>query len=383
LRANTWYHLAATYDGENLKTYKDGVLITNNSGPSGKPYTETEKLKFGRHSWEMNYFRGTIDDVRIYNYALLKEEIEELCKVTASKPRPINGAVLDPTAKVELSWTPGIGAAGHRLFLGTKPDELSLLGEATSPPYTQLPYLEKDTEYFWRVDKVQSNGVVVSGELWNFTTSGKLVGWWKFDGNAGDSSGHGNNGTIYGNPTYVAGRIGQAISFDGEGDRIEVPATVAGNPELFPSMAISTSAWVRTTVPADVLCSLVRHEFHFTPLQTFAGGAHAAAFTDQDGSRVLHLTTFDWSKINDGKWHHCAVTYNNGIHEVWIDGTKEVSDNLGSYSLWTGDNQPWVFGGRERGEGSGEHYPGQLDDVRLYNYALSESEIKTLYNESK
>jgi hypothetical protein len=383
LQGNTWYHLAATYDGENLKAYKDGVLITNNSAPSGTPEAESATLKFGKHSAASDYFGGTIDDVRIYNYALSKEEIEALCKVTATKPRPINRAVLDPTTKVELSWTPGIGAAGHKVYFGTKPDELSLLGEVTSPTYTGLPSLKKDAEYYWRVDKVQSNGVVDSGEIWSFTTSGKLVGWWKFDGNANDSSGNGNNGTEKGDPTYVAGKIGQAISFDGEGDRIEVPATVAGNPELFPATAISASAWVRTTVSANALYSLVRHEFHFTPLQTYSGGVWAAAFINQNGSRALHSTRFDWSKINDGKWHHYAVTYSNGIHEVWIDGTKEVSNNFGSFPLWTGDNQPWVFGGKERGEGGGEHYPGELDDVRIYNYALSESEIKTLYNESK
>jgi hypothetical protein len=134
--------------------------------------------------------------------------------------------------------------------------------------------------------------------------------------------------------------------------------------------------------------SVIRHEFHLTPLQTsplqtYPLGAWAAAFTDQDGSRVLHFTPFDWSKINDGIWHHCCVTYNSGIHEVWIDGTREVSNNLGSFPLWTGDNQPWVFGGRERGEGDGEYYSGELDDVRLHNYALSEAEIAELYNEGK
>jgi hypothetical protein len=211
-----------------------------------------------------------------------------------------------------------------------------------------------------------------------------LIGWWKFDGNANDSSGNANHGAENGNPTYVEGKFGQAISFDGAGDRIEVPATVAGNPELFPATAISASAWVRTTVSADELNSLVRHELHFTPLQTFAESAHAAAVANQDGSRTLHFTRFDWSKVNDGKWHHCAVTYNNGIHEVWVDGTKEVSNNLGSYPLWTGDDQPWVFGGRERAEGRvDEDYPGELDDVRLYNYALSQDEIEALHNEGK
>jgi outer membrane lipoprotein-sorting protein len=214
-------------------------------------------------------------------------------------------------------------------------------------------------------------------------TDPNLVGWWKFDGNANDSSGNGNNGAEKGDPTYVAGKIGQAISFDGRGDRIEVPATFAGNPELYPAKAISISAWVRTTVPASTLCSMIRHEFHFTPLQTFADSAWAVAFTGRYGFMVRRRSGFDWSKINDGKWHYCAITYNNGIHEVWIDGTKEVSENYGPFPLWTGDDQPWVFGGKERGEGGGEYYPGELDDVRIYNCALSKGEITTLYNEGK
>ncbi|MHC4167584.1 MAG: sugar-binding protein, partial [Planctomycetota bacterium] len=239
---------------------------------------------------------------------------------------------------------------------------------------------DRDTKVMWRGK--EDNAWQTPEALGTAELAG-LVAWWKFDGNANDSSGNANHGTENGNPTYVEGKFGQAVSFDGKSDRIEVPATVAGNPELFPATAVSASAWVRTTVSAEALCSLVRHEFHFTPLQTFGGGARAAAFTDEDGSRMLHITSFDWSKINDGKWHHCAVTYDSGVHEVWIDGTRAVSDNLGPFPLWTGDNQPWAFGGRERGEGGGEYYPGQLDDVRLYSYALTEDEIEALHNEGK
>jgi tetratricopeptide (TPR) repeat protein len=78
LEANMWYHLAATYDGENLRAYKDGVLVTNNSAPSGNPDAESATLKFGRHSKNTNYFGGTIDDVRIYNYALSESDIAGL-----------------------------------------------------------------------------------------------------------------------------------------------------------------------------------------------------------------------------------------------------------------------------------------------------------------
>jgi hypothetical protein len=78
LQANNWYHLAATYDGEDFKAYKDGILITNNSTPSGDPDSESTTLKLGRHSLYGDHFAGTIDDVRIYDYALSQADIAKI-----------------------------------------------------------------------------------------------------------------------------------------------------------------------------------------------------------------------------------------------------------------------------------------------------------------
>lgn len=78
LRADAWHHLVATYDGENLSAYRDGALIETNSDPSSTTDAESETLKFGRHAIESNYFCGTIDDIRIYNYALSSDEIAAL-----------------------------------------------------------------------------------------------------------------------------------------------------------------------------------------------------------------------------------------------------------------------------------------------------------------
>ncbi|MBA7708334.1 hypothetical protein ES703_117232 [subsurface metagenome] len=75
LQANEWYHLAATYDGENLKAYKNGVMITDNPDPSGAPNKEWATLKLARHANHGDYFEGIIDDVRIYSYDLTADEV--------------------------------------------------------------------------------------------------------------------------------------------------------------------------------------------------------------------------------------------------------------------------------------------------------------------
>jgi len=109
LQANTWYHLAATYDGENFKSYKNGVLITNNSTPSGDPDSESTTLKLGKHSLYGDHFGGTIDDVHIYNFALSQADI---AKIFAGKELGKSG-----------NWTPvlvivviALAAAGLAIY---------------------------------------------------------------------------------------------------------------------------------------------------------------------------------------------------------------------------------------------------------------------------
>jgi hypothetical protein len=102
LAANRWYHLAATYDGETLNAYKNGVLITSNTAPSGNPDAETATLKFGRHALNPQYFRGTIDDIRIYNRALKAGEVRALTDMGQNDDAA--AWELDPTG--QWKWTP-------------------------------------------------------------------------------------------------------------------------------------------------------------------------------------------------------------------------------------------------------------------------------------
>ena len=79
LNANTWYHLTATYDGEVLRTYRDGLLITSNAAPSGPPDAESKPMTFGRHATRPDrFFAGSIDEVKIFDRALNDAEVAAL-----------------------------------------------------------------------------------------------------------------------------------------------------------------------------------------------------------------------------------------------------------------------------------------------------------------
>ncbi len=94
LSANTWYHLAATYDGVSLKAYRDGALITT-TPCAGTPAPETHSLKLGKHADMPYFFAGTIDEVYLYGCALAQDRIKALMAGPAMTIREVidNGVV--------------------------------------------------------------------------------------------------------------------------------------------------------------------------------------------------------------------------------------------------------------------------------------------------
>lgn len=69
LSGGTWYYLAGTYDGQTLKAYRDGVLVSSVAGPASPPASESNSLKFARHAALAQYFTGAIDEVQVTSVA--------------------------------------------------------------------------------------------------------------------------------------------------------------------------------------------------------------------------------------------------------------------------------------------------------------------------
>ena len=79
--------------------------------------------------------------------------------VYAIGPQPADGAVAGVTG-LELKWTPGISVKTHRVYFGTDKDNLSLLGEVSTPNYANVPVLEPEKTYYWRIDEVRADASV-------------------------------------------------------------------------------------------------------------------------------------------------------------------------------------------------------------------------------
>ncbi|MHC4546790.1 MAG: hypothetical protein ACYSYL_20110, partial [Planctomycetota bacterium] len=143
----------------------------------------------------------TVEDVTAAELAEL-EAAPLNNKPTAIRPQPADAVPVAVFADVELSWMPGAFVNEHKVYFGTATDQLTLLAEVTDSCSVTAPALEKAATYYWCVDEVQPDGSVAAGDVWSFNT-GKLIGFWKLDGDADDSSGSGNHGTINGEPNLV------------------------------------------------------------------------------------------------------------------------------------------------------------------------------------
>lgn len=207
-----------------------------------------------------------------------------------------------------------------------------------------------------------------------------LVGWWTFDGknlinNVADTSGQGNTGVLVAAATstqQVAGVLGQALKFNGTTQSV----TVANNSAL-DTNSLSISAWIKTSNTTSCLavagldggnlgmlldvntpgssCTVINGDIAFW---NGGGWVNAALGSGKVGDSHWHLVTgvtnatteqIYWDGVQKGTWVATAVAGTNPFHI----GKETVHNNF---------------------------FNGSIDDVRVYNRALSAAEVQQLYN---
>jgi hypothetical protein len=215
-----------------------------------------------------------------------------------------------------------------------------------------------------------------------------LVLHYAFDGDASDSSGNNYHGMERGDPTYVEGKFGQAIHFDGIDDYVaitDVNYAETGFPE------VTACVWVRTSDPVGQLVSFDRSEYWRLEIGGQYAGGNGLVGWDVDtdaGTADTALYPGATARVDDGKWHHVAGVFNNGTMVIYIDGNPLkpyfLGTTFGSGTLRYG----FVGSGSEAsyppptGRANGAYIDADLDEVYIYHRALSEAEIRYLADDT-
>jgi len=203
-----------------------------------------------------------------------------------------------------------------------------------------------------------------------------LVGLWHFDEGTGakaqDSSVNNNEGDLHGASWEVDGKFGNALSFDGDGDYVQLPASNT----ILNTNTFTIEAWFKTSVnhPAygvgDMEGRLINLHWKNT------ASTAVSLYVEKDKIGLLYNTDdmdHVWVKYtvnyHDNFWHHIAVTYDATTYRLYYDGEEVVSQadafgGFGAYPAYLG-----TYNGSQR------FFNGLIDEVRIWDTALTADQL--------
>ena len=221
----------------------------------------------------------------------------------------------------------------------------------------------------------------------NSEATNGLVGLWSFNGadvsgtTAYDRSGQGNNGTLTNGPTVTAGKIGQALRFDGSDDYVSLGSNRAGATKN--AITVSYVTWVKPTAFQDY-GNFYRESVNSSASWRFACGFRSTGKPVCGGRAPDGQSLAEWrsdTAVSLNEWHHFAATVDVSTDtvQIYIDGILQTNEANGTFTNAVFDNtnsHSISIGATSAGT---ERFTGDIDEVRVYNRVLSATEIWNLY----
>lgn len=201
-----------------------------------------------------------------------------------------------------------------------------------------------------------------------------LVGRWTFDDGEGsiarDVSGRDNHGTVMGGAKWTEGRIGGALEFDGTDDFVSIP-----NESSFDiTGSVTVSAWIRVESFTNSWQAIVTKGDRAWRLHR-ASSRKSVGFACSDLSRDQVGNLLGETDVADSQWHHVAGILDGTTASVFVDGALDASAESFSPNISVNDYSVLIGANSQI---TGRLFHGLIDDVRIYDRALSVDELRTL-----
>lgn len=430
---NLWHHIVVLRDGSSgmVQIYLDGEFVGSHILPAGELSIGQGGLILGRDQdclggcFEISQdFSGKMDDIRIYNRLLSEQEVLEIfnaktvCQSINDDYTLADNSVFYGTFTLDENEVFVIGNDESQkcnddddeyeyLYIPLEGSTATYQCEDNTVELTITDYTitiaedDVDSTDDWSVifstdynSFTYSGTTVDAGGIDNFSGTGVrvidngdddlnegLVAYWPFNGNANDESGNDNHGTVHGATLTEdrCGNLNSAYSLDGVDDYIDIPY----KPEIEPSV-FSISFWffgypfdgirqfILSSDPNGYLCD---HGYNLHR----SSNSNLTFSIDIDGC-VNNGTSISSSGLDlNNAWHHVTVIY-DGYSRMFIDGGLAAqSASAINYDKTHASLRIGML--RESIGDSGKNFHGMIDDIRMYNRALSEQEISDLYGE--
>ena len=331
MQDSAWHSLVMTYDIDgDVVMYVDGVqsqstAVTANSNGTKDfseypPYVGAQNFR-GTPNESLN---GSVDDVRIYDRALSADEVKRLYELGA-------------TTKVAQALT--------------------------------------------------TNPALEDGLVGHWTFDGPDVDWGSTTAEIKDRSDQGNHGDAQGGMTPQSatdGALGQALYVERDGEKVAVPED--GEFDVASGTDFSVAAWIRTSGTTSWQTIIDARGGSDAPDNGYLLGVRSDGIkfliVDDEGLRHEDSVAPTTYNVQEGRWHHIVALYSDAdtCMRTYADGQEQALEcnyNYGSITQNHTTNQIMIGG--EIGTGAWDSFLGSLDDVRIYNRALSAEEVKRLY----
>jgi len=206
----------------------------------------------------------------------------------------------------------------------------------------------------------------------NFDLTTNLVAYYKFENNVLDDTGI-NNGTNHG-AVFVGGKIGKALKFNGSSDYVEVP----NSNSLGIINEITITAWVKAdslhAAVNDIATKATSTDWRYANYRL--GCLEDTRVIFVIGNEVASYNNIDSNVALGNNWKHIAAVANGSLMSLYINGSLDKSQ---PQTVSLAPNSATLRIGFVNGGVLNNHFNGTIDEVRIYNKALSSEEISALY----
>ncbi len=380
---DTWTHIAVTLSGDTATMYINGDLVASSTDFTKRPSDlgNTHNNFIGRgQKTDDPMLQGAIDEFMIYARALSASEISNMANNPASPAMPTVLSVTGNNDQVSLTWAAVSGATSYDVKRAAE----------SGGPYTAIASLPDTTFSDANLTNDEVHYYVVSAEN-AYGTSGNSVevkssvsgkmNYWKFDETSGtlaEDSWANSDGTLLSGASWTSGMVNNGVYLDGSS---------SGYVDLPEDLMITTNDFtIATLVKLDSVLTWARI-FDFGTENNNSMFLIPQTSTSGEGIRFAIKTTSGYPQLSYNytwpldTWTHIAVTLSGDTATMYINGIAVASSTEFT-------KRPSDLGNTDNnfiGKGQKTDDPmlqGAIDEFRIYNRALSASEITTISNET-